>query len=665
MTRRTPPALEQVLGSAGVIESSRIEGHGPDGRLPLTAQMLREEPSGNIFGLTQNAGMGWRADALGGPQYVIVSTMGGVRSEQGEPIALGYHTGHWEIGLLVRGAAEALRAAGAIPFAVYCSDPCDGRTQGTTGMFDSLAYRNDAAIVMRRLIRSLPTASGVLGIATCDKGLPATMLALAGTKNLPGVIVPGGVTLPARDAEDAGQVQSLGARFAHDLISLDYAATMGCRACGSSGGGCQFLGTAATSQVVAEALGLALPHSALAPSGEPVWLELASRSAAALQRLHLLGIPIGQILTAAAVENAMLVHAAFGGSTNLLLHIPAIAAAAGLKPPAVDDWIRINRATPRLVDALPNGPRGYATAQVFMAGGVPEVMLHLRRMGLLNTRVITATGDTLDATLDWWESSERRTAARARLASAAAIDPDQVVMAPDAARRSGLTSTVAFPRGNLAPQGSVIKATAIDPSVIDADGVYRHRGPARVFADERDAIDAVKGTSSRPIREGDVIVLIGAGPSGTGMQETAQITTALRYLPWGKHVAVVTDGRFSGFSSGACIGHVGPEALDDGPIGRVQDDDLIEIAIDRNALTGTVNLVGAEGVALDAEACRELLRSRPPHPRLAPHERLPDDSRLWAALQRASGGTWAGCVYDVDRIVTALDRARRHDGNAE
>ena len=281
--------IEQVLGSADTIASSRVEGEGPEGRLPLTAEMLRNEPSGNIFGLTQNAGMGWRPDALGGPQYVIVSTMGGLRSEHGEPIALGYHTGHWEIGLLVRGAAEALRAAGAMPFAVYCSDPCDGRTQGTTGMFDSLAYRNDAAIVMRRLIRSLPTASGVLGIATCDKGLPATMLALAGTKELPGVIVPGGVTLPARDAEDAGQVQSLGARFAHDLVSLDYAAAMGCRACGSSGGGCQFLGTAATSQVVAEALGLALPHSALAPSGEPVWLELATRSAAALRRLHSLG----------------------------------------------------------------------------------------------------------------------------------------------------------------------------------------------------------------------------------------------------------------------------------------------------------------------------------------------------------------------------------------
>ena len=524
--------------------------------------MLRAEPSGNIFGLTQNAGMGWRPDALGGPQYVIVSTMGGLRSEQGEPIALGYHTGHWEIGLLVRGAAEALRAAGAVPFAVYCSDPCDGRTQGTTGMFDSLAYRNDAAIVMRRLIRSLPTASGVIGIATCDKGLPATMMALAGMKDLPGVIVPGGVTLPARDAEDAGQVQSLGARFTHDLISLDYAATMGCRACGSSGGGCQFLGTAATSQVVAEALGMALPHSALAPSGEPVWLELATRSAVALQRLHLLGISIGQIVTSAAVENAMLVHAAFGGSTNLLLHVPAIAAAAGLKPPTVEDWIRINRATPRLVDALPNGPRGFATAQVFMAGGAPEVMLHLRRMGLLNGGVLTATGDTLDATLDWWESSERRRASRARLASAAAIDPDQVIMSPDAARRAGFTSTVVFPLGNLAPQGSVIKATAIDPSVIDGDGVYRHRGPARVFTDERDAIQAVKGVAGRSVREGDVIVLIGTGPSGTGMQETAQITIALRYLPWGKRVALLTDGRFSGVSTGACIGHIGPEALD-------------------------------------------------------------------------------------------------------
>jgi len=467
--------------------------------------------------------------------------------------------------------------------------------------------------------------------------------------------VPGGVTLPAVGAEDAGRVQSLGARFAHDLISLDYAAEMGCRACGSSGGGCQFLGTAATSQVVAEALGLALPHSALAPSGEPAWLELGERSALALIRLHALDIPLHRILTPRAVENAMLVHAAFGGSTNLLLHIPAIAHAAGLPVPTVEDWHRINLSTPRLVDALPNGPRGFPTVQVFMAGGVPEVMLHLRRMGLLNVDVMTATGDTLDTTLDWWEASDRRREAKARLASAARVSPDDVIMSADQARRAGMTSTVVFPTGNLAPHGSVVKATAIDPSLVDDNGIFRHRGPARVFTDEREAIRAVKGESDRPIQAGDVIVLIGVGPSGTGMQETAQITTALRFLPWGKHVALLTDARFSGLSTGACIGHIGPEALDNGPVGRVRDDDIIEIVIDRVRLEGSVNLVQVGDVALPGESAAAFLRERAPHDGLAPHPQLPDDTRLWAALQRASGGTWAGCVFDVDRIVEVLD----------
>jgi putative YjhG/YagF family dehydratase len=649
------PSLEDVLGAADVVSAGRIVGEGPAGQLPLTPEMLREAPSGDLFGLTQNVGMGWRADRLGGRQYVVVSTLGGLRGEDGTPIALGYHTGHWEIGLLVREAAQTLRAAGAIPFAAYCSDPCDGRTQGTTGMFDSLPYRNDAAIVMRRQIRSLPTASGVMGVATCDKGLPATMLALAGVSRLPSVVVPGGVTLPAAGAEDAGQVQSLGARFARDLVTLDYAASMGCRACGSAGGGCQFLGTAATSQVVAEALGMALPHSALAPSGEPSWLELARRSATALLRLDALGMPLSRILTDAAVENAMLVHAAFGGSTNLLLHIPAIAHAAGLKPPTVDDWIRVNRATPRLVDALPNGPRGHPTVQVFMAGGVPEVMLHLRRLGLLNGDALTATGDTVDTTLDWWERSERRRLARERLSSGAQIRPDDVIMSPDAARAAGLTSTVVFPVGNLAPEGSVIKATAIDPTMVGADGVFRHVGPARVFADEHEAIQAVKGLTERPIRAGDVIVLIGNGPSGTGMQETAQITIALKFLPWGKQVALVTDGRFSGVSTGACVGHVGPEALQGGPVGRVRDDDLVEIVIDRNTLSGTVDLVGVAGERLPPHVCADVLAERAPFPGLAPHAALPNDTRLWAALQRASGGTWAGCVYDVDRIVEVIE----------
>jgi putative YjhG/YagF family dehydratase len=648
-------SLETILGDSESLRSSRISARGPDGKLPLTPEMLREEPSGNLFGLTQNVGMGWDPSEVGKPQYLILSTQGGLRAEDGTPIALGYHTGHWEIGLLVREAAQTIREQGGIPFSVTVSDPCDGRTQGTTGMFDSLPYRNDAAITMRRLIRSLPTRQGVMGIATCDKGLPAMMLALAGMGDLPGIIVPGGVTLPAVDAEDAGAIQTIGARFSHDMITLDYAAEMGCKACGSPGGGCQFLGTAATSQVVAEAFGLSLPHSALSPSGEPVWFDMARRSALALLQIAARGIKLSHILTSKALENAMLVHAALGGSMNLLLHIPAVAYAAGLSLPTVHDWQRVNRSVPRLVDALPNGPRNHPTVQVFMAGGVPEIMLHLRRMGLLNTEVVTVSGETLDTVLDWWESSERRQAARTKLAEAG-VNPDYVIMSAETARREGLTSTVVFPTGNLAPHGSVIKATAIDPSVVDADQVYRHRGSARVFTSEKDAIRAVKGLAENPLKPGDVMVLIGGGPLGTGMEETAQITIALKFLPWGKHVPLLTDARFSGVSTGPCIGHIGPEALAGGPIGKLRDGDVIEILVDRANLTGLINLIGTkEAEQITPAEADQVLEGRSPHPGLAPHPNLPDDTRLWAALQNASGGVWRGAIYDVDRIIEVIN----------
>jgi len=653
--KTTIPPLADILGNDDVILHTRTLGRGPDGRLPITEAMLLNEPSGNLFGLTQNAGMGWNPDQADRTPYLILSTQGGLRAEDGDPIALGYHTGHWEIGLLVRQAAETLGENGALPFAAYCSDPCDGRTQGTPGMMDSLPYRNDAAMVMRRLIRSLPTRAGVLGIATCDKGLPATMMALAGCGDLPSVLVPGGVTLPAVDAEDAGTIQSIGARFAHHMVDLDYAATMACRACGSPGGGCQFLGTAATSQVVAEALGMSLPHSALMPSGEPIWLDAARRSSLALLRLSGQQMPLSVILTAEALENAMLVHAAFGGSTNLLLHIPAIAHAAGLRLPTVEDWSRINQTTPRLVDVLPNGPRNHPTVQVFMAGGVPEVMLHLRNMDLLNLDVLTATGEKLSTVLDWWETSDRRQLVRQQLTDADQIDADRIIMDPDTARREGLTSTVVFPVGNIAPEGAIIKATAIDPSVVDDDQTYRHLGPARVFTSERVAIAAIKGQTDPPVKAGDIVVMIGVGPLGTGMEETYQVTAALKFIPWGKTVAVLTDARFSGVSTGACIGHVGPEALAGGPIGKLRDGDVIEIIVDRRRLSGSVNLVGIPDGPLTSDAAAALLETRLPHPDLGAHPQLPDDTRLWAALQEASGGTWTGCVYDVDRIVTVLE----------
>jgi len=653
MAPEREPSLDEVLGTGDTLAATRLVGSGPAGKLPISAESLLSKPSGTLFGMTQSAGMGWKPEELGRPHYLILSTQGGLRDADGTPIALGYHTGHWEIGLLVRAAAVELRELGAIPFAASVSDPCDGRSQGTTAMFDSLPYRNDAALTLRRLIRSLPERQGVMGIATCDKGLPAMLLALAGAPREPVIVVPGGVTLPADGAEDAGTVQSLGARYAHGLVSLEYAASMGCRACGSPGGGCQFLGTAATSQVVAEALGLCLPHSALSPSGEPVWLDMARRSARALKRMRAQNLTGSAILTPAAVENAMLVHAAFGGSTNLLLHLPAVAHAAGLGVPSVDDWIRVNRATPRLVDALPNGPRQHPTVQVFMAGGVPEVMLQLRRMQLLNTDVLTVTGERLDSVLDWWEQCERRRTSRALL-TRHRVDPSDVIVDPDRAREQGMTGTLVFPRGNLAPEGSVVKATALDPTLVDR-GLYRHTGRARVFTSEASAIAAIKGQGELPVTAGDVVVLMGGGPLGTGMEETYQLTSALRHVPFGKHVPVLTDARFSGVSTGACIGHIGPEALAGGPLGKLRDGDVISLTIDQESLTGSVDFVGTPDSPLSPDEGERVLAARPPHPNLRRHPELPSDTRLWAALQRASGGTWAGCVYDVDRIVRTLE----------
>lgn len=629
---------------------------GPQGALPLTAKMLREWASGDLFGLTQNVGMGWNPARVLGKHVLIISTQGGIREPDGTPVALGYHTGHWEIGLLARAAALEFQRLGAVPFAASVSDPCDGRSQGTTAMFDSLPYRNDAALVMRRLIRSLPTRKAVMGIATCDKGLPAVMIGLASLKTLPGILVPGGVTLPPEHGEDAGKVQTIGVRYVHGEISLEEASEAACRACASPGGGCQFLGTAATAQVVAEALGMALPHSALAPSGSAIWEHTAIQSAQAVLHLVQLGWNMQDILTDAAIRNAMVVHAAFGGSTNLLLHLPAIAHAAGRHIPTVADWQEVNRAVPRLVSVLPNGPVDHPTIRVFLAGGVPEVMLHLRRKGLLDTQVRTSSGHTLGKVLDWWEQSERRLQARKRLREADGVDPDAVIMDPETALARGLTSTVVFPMGNLAPEGAVIKSTAIDPAVVDEDGVYRHTGPARVFTSEHSAITAIK---EGQVQAGDVLVLMGRGPTGTGMEETYQLTSALKHLPFGKRVALVTDARFSGVSTGACIGHVGPEALAGGPLGKLRDGDIIQISVDRLQLVGHLDFVGTEGQRLTPEEGAAILDARAPHPNLAPDPRLPDDTRLWAALQTVSGGTWRGAVYDVDRIIQALEAGKQ------
>ena len=278
-------------------------------------------------------------------------------------------------------------------------------------------------------------------------------------------------------------------------------------------------------------------------------------------------------------------------------------------------------------------------------------MLHLRRLGLLHEKCLTVAGRTVGQMLDWWEGSERRLRLKEQLVARDGVDPDRVIMSAGAARSAGLTSTVTFPRGNLAPGGSVVKSTAIDPSTVGADGVYRKTGPARVFLREPDAVEAIKNGS---IRAGDVVCLICRGPLGSGMEETYQVTSALKHLPFGKEVAVVTDARFSGVSTGACVGHVTPEALAGGPLGKLRDGDLVELVVDRESLSGSVNLVGWDGEVHGAEAGAAELERRRPRADLAPDPALPPETRLWAALQDAGGGAWGGCVYDVDAILSAL-----------
>jgi putative YjhG/YagF family dehydratase len=646
----------------------RTKAPGPAGALPITADDLIRRPSGDLFGFTQDVGMGWAPSELGRPEVLLLGTAGGIRAPDGQPIALGYHTGHWEIALLMEEAARALRRQGCIPFAGFCSDPCDGRTQGTAGMLDSLPYRNDAAIVLRRLIRSLPRRKAVIGVATCDKGLPAMMMALAGvgSARIPVALIPGGVTLPASDGEDAGKSQTIGTRFAHGQLSLKEAAEIGCRACATPGGGCQFLGTAATAQVVAEALGLAVLHSALTPSGQPIWREAARRTVDAVLGQGAQGLCGKDILTDRSVRNAMAVFAAFGGSTNLLLHLPAVAHAAGLSIPTIEEWTELNPRVPRLVDALPTGP--HPTIRVFLAGAVPEVMLHLRDLGLLDLDVLTATGVPLGAALDGWKISERRKRLRERLFAEDGVDPDLVILNPAAAKAAQMHSTFTFVRGNLAPEGAVIKSTAIDRAALNAEGVYSLVGRARVFTSEAGAMEAIKAHGDAGIKSGDVVVLACRGPLGAGMEESYQVTAALKYLPHARHVPLITDARFSGVSTGPCIGHVSPEALAGGPIGKLRDGDPVRVIVDTLKLRGTIDLVkhapGGAGDAAWVPDDAELGR-RPSRSDLATDPMLPDDTRLWAALQTISGGVWRGAVYDVDRILKVIEAGKRALNAAE
>ena len=367
---------------------------------------------------------------------------------------------------------------------------------------------------------------------------------------------------------------------------------------------------------------------------------------------------VRDILTGASLRNAMVTHAAFGGSTNLLLHVPAIAHAAGLPRPAARDWAEISRSVPRLVDALPNGPRNHPTVQVFLAGGVPEVMLHLRRAGLLDCSVLTAEGVTLGVQLDKWEASERRTRLGQRLRDLDGVDPDDVILSPEAASSRGLASTMCLPVGNLAPDGAVIKSTAIDPSVVGC------RTASTASPGRRRCSSASRRPSRRSrhgrIKSGDVLVLICRGPMGAGMEETYQLTSALKYLRLRQARRApdrrAVQRRFDGRVYRARLARGARRRADRQAPRRRPRSASSSIAVGWRARSTSLDSQTNAWMQKRARGCFTIA----PHDRTLPQIPCCPTTRGCGPRSRtSSGGTWGGCVFDVDRILEVLAAGRR------
>jgi putative YjhG/YagF family dehydratase len=648
-------------------EDRKIRTTAPARTTPLTLTISDfEGASGDQFAFQQNAAMSADNPRLNpaARNIHVVSTHGGFIGKNGQRLAASAHTGSAELHLLIEGACEALIDSGYFPIASYCSDNCDGRTQGTLGGFDSLPSRNDAYRAMIGQCRSLPQRRGVLGVATCDKGLPAVMMMLAAAGHqlkLPGIVVLGGVALPPAiddsnravweaagvSPEDAGKSQSLGSRLALGQVTLEQASLIGCAACATVGGGCQFFGTAATAQVIAEALGMALPHTALAPSGQPIWEDSGRRAALALDQMIESGTTMKDILTADAVHNAMVIHAMSGGSTNLLLHIPAICRKAGLEIPTVEQWNNINREVPRILSVLPNGPVNHVTVRAFLAGGVPEMMLHARSLGLLKLDAKTVTGKCLGDVLEDWESSDRREYVRETLREQDGVDPDEVIMAPAKAKKMGLEATVIIHRGNLAPEGALVKSSVMDPVLFDANGVFKSVRDARVFTGIESCMNTIRAGK---IKADDAIVLIGLGPM-VGMPEIANVTNALKDIPGLEHVVVITDARFSGHNKGASFGHVTPEALKGGPIGKVVDGDKIQVYVNRPQLEASIDLVIHHDGHWSVERGSQVLQGRETRNDLMIDPRCPEEVIQFGLSTESA---WKGCVADTAGLARLM-----------
>jgi dihydroxy-acid dehydratase len=520
-------------------------------------------------------GMGWTLEDLGKPQILLESTYGDS------------HPGSAHLNELVGLCEGAVNAGGGKAAKYYATDICDGQAQGHDGINFSLASREVIASLIEIHAMATPFDAGVF-FASCDKGLPANLEAIARI-NMPSIVVTGGVMNAGPNLLTLEQIGMYDAMFKRGEITEEEFVRYKHSACPSCGA-CSFMGTASTMQVMAEALGMALPGSALVPamSGElRDFARDAGEQALVLAQKNLLP---SQIMTRAAFHNALVVHAAIAGSSNSLLHIPAIAHELGIELDA-EEFDRVHRVSPYLLNIRPSGK--WPAEFFFYAGGTPAVMEEVK--SLLNLDVLTVTGKSLGENLEDLKKEGFYERCHEYLKKRGVSKEDVIRPFGNPISRSG---AIAILKGNLAPEGAVVKHSALPAEMRKA------RLLARPFDSEEAAIDAVLTGKIAP---GDGVIIRYEGPKGSGMPEMFYTTEAIASDPkLAASVALITDGRFSGATRGPAIGHVSPEAADGGPIALVREGDVIEIDVDRRR----INLVGVDKKELSPEEIEKILLER-------------------------------------------------------
>ena len=527
-------------------------------------------------------GTGWKPEDLSKVQVMIESTYGDS------------HPGSGHLNLLVEEVRKGVEEAGGHGARYYCTDICDGESQGTDGINYSLASREMIANMIEIHAGATPFDAGVY-LASCDKGMPGNLMGLA-RADVPGVVVPGGTMNAGPEMLTLEQLGMYSAKFQRGEIDEEKLNWAKCNACPSCGA-CSFIGTASTMQIMAEALGLALPGSALMPATSPDLLAFAREAGAQAVKLATMpGMRPSEMITMDSFENAILVHAAVSGSTNCLLHIPAIAHEFGLEVTG-DTFDRLHRNARYLLDVRPAGR--WPAECFYYAGGVPAIMEEIREY--LHLDVMTVTGKTLGENLDelkrngfyercekWLQEFNER--------YHVSLTREDIIRPFDQAL--GTDGSIAILRGNLAPEGAVIKHTACPKEMFKA--VLQ----ARPFDSEEECLDAVL---KHKVQKGDAVFIRYEGPKGSGMPEmfyTSEAISSDKEL--GRSIALITDGRFSGASTGPVIGHCSPEAVDCGPIALVEEGDLIEIDVEERKL----NIIGIAGERKTMEEVDAVLEER-------------------------------------------------------